>query len=476
MLKICVLIFLLLASCDSALRSLYGSFQRPNPDNCRNDPSICQSLSSDAGAAVCDVMTSRCISAGRCEPGQIHCASPELPLCTPEGVCTPCGQDGDTLCQTRATDRQDRRVMCLNGACVECRTQADCQSHGDLSVCDGQSHLCRGCTSNAECPSSGVCRTDLPSLGPVASTAGYRCASLSEIAYVDSTAGLCSPTGPGTLAAPYCQLTQAVAANKTLLRIQPWTAQSANYAPLSVDTDNLALLIIGPGRDSTLPIRWEGLGVNKGKVTVTDVAVQRDVFTQPVPFVSCSGGEVALRRVLVRGGIKGVIGKTGCVRLTLERTRLESVQGEPLVVEAGTYRVVNSAIVDTKRYMFVIPKSVTLGSTASGIFAFNTLDRNFDGIDCQGGQLVTDSIVNTPVGVPSQIKDCQLARTAEQAQLDTTNQTLREDAQNTSCCIDKGLVGTLQTDAAASSEIAVDYFGNPRPARGGLDVGYHELP
>jgi hypothetical protein len=122
----------------------------------------------------------------------IDCDSPALPICLPDATCGVCKQDAD------CKQRDESAALCAaDGACVSCRGAADCQDPA-LPVCDPTARACRACAADVECE-SGAC--DL---------AEGRCFAASDV-YVVDDGGTCGG-GDGSAGAPFCSLTEALAA------------------------------------------------------------------------------------------------------------------------------------------------------------------------------------------------------------------------------------------------------------------------
>jgi hypothetical protein len=91
--------------------------------------------------------------------------------------------DSDTECPGFGGDSKD--TFCSMGACVQCRSDADCS--GDAPLCDTGAGQCHGCVLDSDC-ASGAC-----------STTGA-CVAEDDLIYVDgvngSDVGQCTKTSP----------------------------------------------------------------------------------------------------------------------------------------------------------------------------------------------------------------------------------------------------------------------------------------
>ncbi len=126
------------------------------------------------------------------------CLAPQLPICSPEAVCSACKQDVD--CKLRDPGAP---LCAADGACVACRGAADCED-SMLPVCDPTSRACRACSADAECE-SGVCNLSEGSCFPAAEV------------YIVDDGGHCG-TGDGSAGAPFCSIDEALAAFSTAAR------------------------------------------------------------------------------------------------------------------------------------------------------------------------------------------------------------------------------------------------------------------
>lgn len=106
------------------------------------------------------------------------------------------GQDADasTPCSTCTSPKS----VCLNRACVECASNADCTMTPTKPICDTATNTCRKCAADSECPAEpGVCMAHQDG----------RCATVPETIYVATVTG-CSDSAPGTgtVANPFCSM------------------------------------------------------------------------------------------------------------------------------------------------------------------------------------------------------------------------------------------------------------------------------
>lgn len=129
-----------------------------------------------------------CEPSGSCQNGKcVTCTDdscgPEAPICGSDGVCRPCGANGDCSGKNLGT-------LCCGGRCRtgNCRSGSDCS--GTKPIC--QNHSCVPCSGSGQCPSPKVCEA---SKGTCCDAEGAAC-STGNLAACCS--GTCDTLGGGT--------------------------------------------------------------------------------------------------------------------------------------------------------------------------------------------------------------------------------------------------------------------------------------
>jgi hypothetical protein len=126
------------------------------------------------------VIASGC-GAVKAEPGfcstAAQCTDPAEPFC----VNAECGSS----CAVNTDCTDPGHALCTGGACVQCNSDTDC-ADPTASVCDTESHECRGCTADSEC-TGGVCIE-----------AQGTCVADADVAFVanNGTSTTCTRTAP----------------------------------------------------------------------------------------------------------------------------------------------------------------------------------------------------------------------------------------------------------------------------------------
>lgn len=469
-----------ISSVDS---SIFGSKVKDNQYNCNQNPSICASLGVNFGCnrslGCCDELI-----IGRCNK-QSDCATNDKPYCDlPNNICIPCSslpQTGNQQCKEWATVQADplNRVLCINGLCNECNVNTDCTRPGK-GFCNQVTNICGGCTSHSDCPGSNICKLDesLLATGDTLSKLG-ECVAMTDVTFVDNNPAKCDNAGAG--GKPFCQISQAVNSGKSYIRVAGNGAVSANlYQPVTVTNSGQRVTIIGPGRDampySTAQAVINGVTVSGGaQATLIDISITNN---SAAPAVQCNGtATLYAQRLLISDTIvtpKGGIYASNCTKVDVQKTKITAVSGYGIFISGGSggHRVVNSAIINGGS--LAEPVGMRLSGGASGLFAFNTIASNRQGVVCDSSVAVTDSIVMANGADPQLSGSCQQARVVTSGVTLDPNYTnaMAGDPRVTSdpgnVCIDKGMPDANKT-------VKDDYFGAPRPQGNGYDIGFQEV-
>lgn len=448
--------------------------------SCTANPSICATLGVNFS---CNVTQGCCAEAvlGKCYKSA-DCATNDKPVCDlTSNVCVSCSstnmQQGDQQCQQWATVQVDPldRALCISGQCAECRTNSDCKRPGK-SFCDPATNVCGGCTQHSQCPGSNLCKIDVSLLASGDTLANIgECVLPTALVYVDNSPATCDSAGAG--GKPYCQVTQALASGKSYVMVKGNGGSMANlYQPVTLSTSGQRLIIVGPGRDVPYAAQQaviNGLSVQGGaQATLLNIALTN---TAGQPAVVCTGSSSLYgRNLLISSTVaapKGGIYANGCTKVDLEKIKIDGANGYGVYLTGGTaHRLVNSAIINSGSV--AEPAALRLSGAASGLFAFNTLAGSRQGVLCDSGATISDTIVmaNGP--------DPQVGTLCQQQRIVTAGVTLdpayptggdpKLISDPSGLCVDKG-----QPDA--NRTIKDDYYGTSRPLGAGYDIGFHEL-
>lgn len=362
--------------------------------------------------------------------------------------------------------------------CSACRSDADCREA--RPVCDSAAGRCRGCTSNDEC-ASGVC---LLEPWPGDTLGAGACAPVTRVCRVDPYR--CGASRDGTLERPYCEVNEAVdGCSGPYLAVAAQAPGLRYRTELTVAGKPLAVTSIGKGQPVLPAVTVRGAGA---LLLLSSVIV--DHGNTPGNALTCrDGARLRLRQIQARGGDVGVMADNGCLELDLSRGLVEGNDLDGISIATGMtrYRIVNSIIARNGRNAQALAGGVSIGRGALGTFAFNTVVYNgviqsgvSGGVVCLTAAQLTDSIIegnSFSSQSRSQVdSSCTLSRVALGAEGSSRPGTLPGAVslesdyrlkEGSACCIDR---------AQADLVLAVDYFGNRRPQRGGYDVGAHELP
>ena len=461
--------------------SLFGSLTRDNAFNCNKNPSICESLGANFS---CKTELGCCEEAdlGRCTRSA-NCRENTLPVCDlTNNICVACS--ADSQCATWNKEQVDplNRALCVSGHCAECRTNPDCVRPGK-TFCDQTDNICKGCTSNSQCPGSNICKLDASLLATNDTLTNIgECVKATDVAFVNNNFAGCN-SGDGTSGNPYCQITQALAAPKPLSYISlKGTGGDAvhMYQAINVSTSGQRVVIIGPGRDvpfTTQQAVINGVTVTGGaQVTLVGLSVTNNANQ---PAIQCNGsGILYAQSVLISNQLvkpTGGIYANMCAKATVEKTKITNTSGYGLYIVGGSgHRIVNNAIINNGSNPDLY--GMRIAGNADGLFAFNTIANNILGVMCDTPAVVSDSIVAQNLG-GTPISGCspQSARNvtvATEVELDSGyktggDPTLTTNTINDTCCINKGMPDS-------NMSIKDDYFSVGRPRGNAYDIGFQE--
>lgn len=194
----------------------------------------CEGEGPCVGGGFC--VEGRCVSScAAAAAGACAAVDANKPLCNAAtGACVACLEDGAGGTSSACPSSQP---FCVAGACTGCKAApagACAAADGAKPICDPAQDACVGCTESAHCTSATapICRggtcTPCEADGECAMAKGAdpgvclshlngRCAGADEVVYTrDDEGGSCvgpsAGAGAGTLAKPYCNITDAVAA------------------------------------------------------------------------------------------------------------------------------------------------------------------------------------------------------------------------------------------------------------------------
>ena len=445
-----------------------------NPNNCEKNPSIC--MSGVGSPAICDSVLKRCLWTGEKCISELNCPSFQAPTCMDFSVCVSCMADLE--CEKWSDGRRENRRYCIAGKCQQCRDNAGCDPQSATPACDTPQNgagtfACRACrvdTQSADC-ASGICGD------------GGRCVSAAEVAFVDSDTSRCTMTANGgTLERPYCTLALALATGKSKVKL---AGSATAYAAVTFNFAGGNVEIIGPGRSATPAATIDGVVVQKGTLTLSGLSVNASTTNA----IQCdAGATVKVQDAIVSSTVnlgRALIADLSCARVNVERSRLSATRTAIYLNDGGSqsatrYRIVNNVITNTG--LANSDYAVVLGDGSSGFFGFNTVIKNGGGVQCNStGQRVVSSVVVQNALVEQITGKCLRLNdilTASQVDLGAVSDPrLLDTANNAMYAVDKaGTQGDIGTALPAGEPaVTIDYFGKPRFAGAGADIGFHEL-
>jgi hypothetical protein len=160
----------------------------------------------------------------------------DKPFCV-DGECVDCSGAPDPGVACAGAD--ESTPVCLDGTCVECTPDSKELCDGNTPVCDPDTNTCAACSFHADCPDS-ACNFD-----------SGACFDPSYVVYVDRLAADCL-VGDGTLAMPFCKVSEALAKIAGDDPTLGWTVKikSGNYLEEPLNVPDTALLTLSG---------WEGV-------------------------------------------------------------------------------------------------------------------------------------------------------------------------------------------------------------------------
>jgi hypothetical protein len=161
------------------------------------------------------------------------------PACSPSGTCVGCDAVPNS-CSERSVSKP---VCGPAGTCLECASDSDCTADATKPICDTSANACVGCSTDAQCAAKlgadpGVCMSHQDG----------RCATISEVIYVQNQAGCASASGAGSgsVDMPFCAMQPAVIslADDRRVIVVRGTVQASNYV-IQATADAPQITIVG---------------------------------------------------------------------------------------------------------------------------------------------------------------------------------------------------------------------------------------
>lgn len=249
------------------------------------------------------------------------------PFCV-DGVCADCSAaGGDSACGEIGD-----APYCLDGACVKCTDSSQCDA--SAPVCDAGSHECSACGKHADCPNS-ACNFETGACNPTDYTV-----------WVDKLALDCA-MGDGTMALPYCSVTEAIANKVASDVLQTWTVKirQNNYIETPLVLPDGAIVTLS-GWDGVPKLRatddsGETLKIGAGSKVFLDRLSfnSNDAF----PGVTCGGATVRGDDVRFAGNRQQGYNSTECTS-EFHRSVFFDNDGGGIASYGGTTTIVNSYI------------------------------------------------------------------------------------------------------------------------------------
>jgi hypothetical protein len=352
--------------------------------------------------------------------------------------------------------------------CVECFDDTHCAANADKKFCDLDTFLCTTCVKNSDC-ASGAC---LPN--------GV-CGDDNNVAYVDAAA----PAGNTqcTMAAPCLTITKGLATGKPYILVRGAISDTVAISGKSVT-------IIGePGASVTRPMAGVVMTITAGAdVAIYDLTV---IGNGEKGIAIDMGSTVHLVRVTVTNcngkDHRAIEAKTAT--LIMSRCTVYANIGGGILTDANTtYNITNSFIYRNGDDASAVG-GLSLGATSAGLrrFEFNTIADNrakaapdVGGVHCGGGVPAPNNIIarNSVGGLLGGLT----ANTDATGGCDFSQSMIASDVATFSFVMPDGtgpwdyhvMAGSMAIDRGVTSDITVDFDGQPRPQNTKFDVGADE--
>ncbi len=385
-------------------------------------------------------------------------------------ACT-AGAAGDSECMTKDATAP----ICESGACLECRTSAECTADPSEPRCDTETGQCVGCVENSDCPSE-VCVAD----------AG-QCEDAADIVYVatdgiDGAACGSQASRCKTIAGPQGGLDKVTDTRKTLKLADDTYAES-------VVINALVVAIVGPATVNP-PVD----GQPAFSLTATASAVLEDLTATgatgntAADGIRCDNSTLVLSKSSVTLNADVGIQADGC-NLTISQSNISQNTAGGLDINASSFDIQNNFIVSNGTAGAAgsgFGGMQILGATqTSDVLSFNTVADNTSatgaassGVDCQlpSQMQASSNIVYLSTGTPIRA-NCNLTHSNIEGGAPGTgnidadpmfvNPAQRNyHLQPGSPCID-------MADPAAN--LAIDVDGDRRPQGNRHDIGADEV-
>ncbi len=476
-----------------------GGCTRRNEDFCCTTAEACARYGGDGTVVECPDDSDRpyCDNESRTciEPPGVpcgpegQCADPDTPICF-DGLCVECGVAPDCPFSAPVCGESDHqckacsdaaecgafadRPYCDGGACVGCRDGGDCASASP--VCDADQRLCRGCVTGSECDSD------------VCDWIGGACIDEEDVLYVssDGTGENCTRSDP-------CGSIQDAQASASSGR--NWILMAAGSYVETVDVDGDVLRIVADGADlRPATIDSPAFAVGGGAdlwisgLRIHDADGAGDGPGDGVYCTNSGGGStLLLDRVLIEANDDQGVDGNSC-DITITRSIVSDNRHGGLDFDSVDFDVTNNFIT-TNGSGGVVSAGVLIDKNppTRGRMEHNTIVANINpsgnpsGIVCVlvGNAIgLRNNIVFGNQGSATQVEGSNCQHTysligPNGAPGDGNIQTPPSFVSETDFHLAQGSSGI---DAAAESDLAVDFDGQPRPGGDDNDIGADELP
>jgi hypothetical protein len=474
-----------------------GGCTRRNEDFCCTTTEACQRnggdgelvrCQPDSDRPYCDNQSRTCIEppGEPCGPDG-ECTTNERPICY-QGLCVECGTAADCpfslpVCaeaghQCESCEQEgdcaafDGRPYCDQGTCVGCRDGGDCAAAAP--ICDQADGTCRGCRAGSECASD------------VCDWIDGECVADDDVLYVavDGTGSDCTRDDPcGSIA-------DALAAAGSS---RNWILMAAGSYQETVVLSGVTVRIVGDGADLTpatvdvpaFDIR-EQADVGISGLHIHDADGNGDGPGDGVYCTNTGGAStLVLDRVLIEGNDDQGIDANGCNVTVARSTITENLRGG-IAFSSVDFDVTNNFIYVNGSGTASAGILVEENPPTRGRLEHNTIVANLNpagtpsGVRCLAvGALLQfkNNIIYDNQGSASQIEgeNCEHTysvigpnRVSGEGNTEIAPTFVGETNFHL-------VAGSSGIDAAAATDIPIDFDGQPRPGGDANDIGADEL-
>jgi hypothetical protein len=349
-----------------------------------------------------------------------------------------------------------------HGTCVECVTSPDC-TVPERAICDA--NVCRGCISDAECPSSNVCLGD------------GTCADPARVLFASTAGGAtgCTAATPCTLDAAYAM----VSATQDIIKLAAGTY--ARDVSLTVTKD---VIVTGEGatfQDTSAQtfMMFDVMGVSMSVLNVDFELANTAAGTNAYAAECTMSGALHFDRVRLANGAAGAY--VNACAFTLDRSTVDGNSFYGFYLVGAQITITNSFITNngaTSQGGMVLSTGTT-GTIEHVTMSGNTSMMSAHAITCTDPGLVIRSSIIYGNGTPSIDPACVVGHSVVDPDYTGGANNLSVDPLFVAAGnyhIQAGSPAVGLADPASLESVDVDGDPRPQPIGSMADSGADEIP